>query len=205
MTMSSADLEPQADRPKRRIFTNEYKLAIVAEYDTLTEPGARGAPWLRREGLYHFHLIEWRRARAADALSKPAPRPGRRPQRSREQVELERLRRDNERMAAELARTKAALDVVGKHTRSWGWSPRARTRRATGGRAGDRGSVHRAGAAGRHQSHPTDRSDLPGRGLLVPGDSCRRSSPTYGSSRRVVDAPATRICPGITGRLMLVR
>lgn len=113
MTMSEADLQPRAERPKRRVFTNEYKLAIVAEYDALTEPGARGA-LLRREGLYHSHLIEWRRARDAGTLSGPAPRPGRRPQRSREQVELERLRRDNERMAAELARTKAALDVVGK-------------------------------------------------------------------------------------------
>lgn len=111
--MSEADLQPRAERPKRRVFTNEYKLAIVAEYDALTEPGARGA-LLRREGLYHSHLIEWRRARDAGTLSGPAPRPGRRPQRSREQVELERLRRDNERMAAELARTKAALDVVGK-------------------------------------------------------------------------------------------
>jgi hypothetical protein len=50
MTMSSADLEPRADRPKRRIFTNEYKLAIVAEYDTLTEPGARGAPCCAAKG-----------------------------------------------------------------------------------------------------------------------------------------------------------
>lgn len=111
--MSEADLQPRAERPRRRVFTNEYKLAIVAEYDALTEPGARGA-LLRREGLYHSHLIEWRRARDAGVLSGPAPRPGRKPQRSREQVELERLRRDNERMAAELARTKAALDVVGK-------------------------------------------------------------------------------------------
>jgi hypothetical protein len=30
MTMSSTDLEPRADRPKRRVFTNENKLAIVA-------------------------------------------------------------------------------------------------------------------------------------------------------------------------------
>lgn len=111
--MSEADLQPRAERPRRRVFTNEYKLAIVAEYDALTEPGARGA-LLRREGLYHSHLIEWRRARDAGVLAGPAPRPGRKPQRSREQVELERLRRDNERMAAELARTKAALDVVGK-------------------------------------------------------------------------------------------
>jgi transposase len=110
--MSSAST-PRADRPKRRTFTAEYKLAIVAEYDALTEPGARGA-LLRREGLYHSHIIEWRRARDAGVLAGPAPRPGRRPGTSVEQAENERLRRENERLQAELARTKAALDVVGK-------------------------------------------------------------------------------------------
>jgi transposase len=104
---------PRADRPKRRTFTPEYKLAIVAEYDGLSEAGARGA-LLRREGLYHSHIIEWRRARDAGVLAGPAPKPGRRPGKSPEQAENERLRRENERLQAELARTKAALDVVGK-------------------------------------------------------------------------------------------
>lgn len=39
------------DRPRRRVFSAEYKLAMVEEYDRLTEPGAKGA-LLRREGLY---------------------------------------------------------------------------------------------------------------------------------------------------------
>lgn len=104
---------PRADRPRRRVFTAEYKLAMVAAYDAATEPGARGA-LLRREGLYHSHIIEWRRARDGGVLAGPAPRPGRRPARSAETAETERLRRDNEHLAAELARTKAALEIVGK-------------------------------------------------------------------------------------------
>ena len=54
MTLSVADLRadddvvgrkqgPRAGRPKRRVFSPEYKLAIVAEWEQLTEPGARGA------------------------------------------------------------------------------------------------------------------------------------------------------------------
>jgi transposase-like protein len=104
---------PRADRPKRRVFTSEYKLAMVAAYDAATEPGAKGA-LLRREGLYHSHIIEWRRARDGGVLAGPAPRLGRRPARSAEQSEAQRLRRDNERLQAELARTKAALEIVGK-------------------------------------------------------------------------------------------
>src|SRR5512143_153693 len=107
---SSSD--PRADRPRRRVFTPEYKLAILAEYDQLTEPGARGA-LLRREGLYSSHLVEWRRARDAGALDALAAQ-GQRPGKSAEQAEIERRRRRAERAEAELAKTKAALDVVGK-------------------------------------------------------------------------------------------
>ena len=107
---SSSD--PRGDRPRRRVFTPEYKLAILAEYDQLTEPGARGA-LLRREGLYSSHVVEWRRARDAGALNALAAQ-GRRAGKSAEQAEIERLRRRAERAEAELAKTKAALDVVGK-------------------------------------------------------------------------------------------
>jgi transposase len=99
-------------RPRRRRFSPEDKLAILAEDDRLTEPGDKGA-LLRREGLYTSHIVEWRRARDAGALSGLAAQ-ARRPRRTPEQVELERVRRRNQRLEAELARTKAALEIVGK-------------------------------------------------------------------------------------------
>jgi transposase len=101
-----------AARPRRRRFGPEYKLAILAEYDRLTEPGDKGA-LLRREGLSSSHIVEWRRARDVGALSGLAAQAGR-PRRTAEQVELERVRRRNQRLEAELARTKAALEIVGK-------------------------------------------------------------------------------------------
>ena len=122
MTLTMADIragsaddggvDPRADRPRRRAFTAEYKAAVLAEYDALAEPGARGA-LLRREGLYSSHLTEWRRARDAGVLAglTPAPRAAKR---SPEQAEIERLRSRAERAEAELAKTKAALEVVGK-------------------------------------------------------------------------------------------
>ena len=42
-------------------------------------------------------------------ISRPAGRDA-----AREAVEIERLRRENEKLTAELTRTKAALEVVGK-------------------------------------------------------------------------------------------
>jgi transposase len=103
---------PRSNQPRRRTFSAEYKLAMVAAYDAATEPGAKGA-LLRREGLYSSHIIEWRRARDAGALAGVADKP-RKPVRSDADREAERLRAENERLRAELAKTRAALDVVGK-------------------------------------------------------------------------------------------
>jgi transposase-like protein len=101
-----------AARPRRRRFTAEYKLAIVAEYDGCTDAGAKGA-LLRREGLYSSHITEWRRATRTGSLAGLAgtPRPSKR---SAEQLELEKLRRRNERLERELAKNQAALTIMGK-------------------------------------------------------------------------------------------
>ena len=87
---------------------------------------ASGARLLRREGLYSSHLAEWRKARDAGARDGLAPKA--KAKRSAEQVELERLRRRNERLEAELAKTKIGAGVTGKaHALLEVDSPRART------------------------------------------------------------------------------
>ena len=53
---------------KRRTFTAEYKLRILAEADAAAaQPGAIGA-LQRREGLYSSHLVTWRRERQTGIL-----------------------------------------------------------------------------------------------------------------------------------------
>ncbi|MCK9921713.1 hypothetical protein MXD61_07390 [Frankia sp. AgPm24] len=104
-----------APRPSRRVFTAEYKLRIVAEYENAPH-GEKGAV-LRREGLFSSHVVEWTRARDAGALGRagsPARAPERKPGKSADQVELEKLRRENERLKARLATTETALDIMGK-------------------------------------------------------------------------------------------
>jgi transposase len=104
---------PRAGQPKRRTFTAEYKLRILSEYENAESPRERAA-LLRREGIYTSTISEWRRARdKAVGEVIPEKKPGR-PARDAADAENERLRRENEKLAAELARTKAALEVVGK-------------------------------------------------------------------------------------------
>ena len=122
---SSASSGPRAadgpsPRPSRRSFSPEYKLEIVAEYESAPN-GEKGAI-LRREGLYSSHLIEWARARDAGALEGVADsrRSPRRLRRSAEAAELERLRARNAKLEAQLMTTRTALDIMGKGVpRTW--------------------------------------------------------------------------------------
>jgi transposase len=111
-TVAASD-GPRAGRPKRRAFTAEYKLRVLEEYEKAESPRERAA-LLRREGIYTSSISEWRRIRDAAAREEILEsRPGR-PARQAADAENERLRRENEKLAAELARTKAALEIVGK-------------------------------------------------------------------------------------------
>jgi transposase len=124
MTMTSASLLARAHddgvtdesdpaaRPRRRSFTAEYKARIVDEYDALAAGSTERGALLRREGLYTSHISEWRKAR--DAGGRDALAPKAKARRSPEQVELEKLRRRNERLEAELKKTKLALEITGK-------------------------------------------------------------------------------------------
>jgi putative transposase len=121
MTLTTADLVPagaedepmgtRSDRPKRRTFTAAYKLAILAECDA-ADPAGRGVV-LRREGLYSSHLAEWRKARDAGLLGGP-PGPARSAAVSAAVRENARLLARAQRAERELAKTKVALEIVGK-------------------------------------------------------------------------------------------
>jgi len=101
-----------AARPRRRSFTAAYKEQILDEYDALPHGSPERGGLLRREGLYTSHIAEWRKAREAGAREGLAPKA--KPRRSAEQIELERLRRRNATLEAELTRTKTALEITGK-------------------------------------------------------------------------------------------
>src|SRR3954451_11256152 len=106
MTMTTASLLSRAQdgvvderdpaaRPRRRTFTAEYKERILDEYDSFPAGSTERGALLRREGLYTSHLSEWRKARDTGAREALTAKPKTR--RSAEQVELDKLRRRNER------------------------------------------------------------------------------------------------------------
>lgn len=105
------------ERPKRRAFTAEYKLRIVREADAAVASGVEGAigELLRREGLYSSHLTEWRKQRESGSLAGLAGK--KRGPKSRKNPladENVQLKRELERMKAELVKANTVIDVQRK-------------------------------------------------------------------------------------------
>lgn len=97
----------------QRTFTTEYKVRILQELDTARSSGEWGAvaAIIRREGLQRSQIASWERQR--DQALAPQKR-GRKKTRSAEADELARLRRENERLQARLAKAETIIDVQKK-------------------------------------------------------------------------------------------
>ena len=109
VVQSNPEVVPKA---KRRRFSAEYKLRILAEADVCTNRGDIGA-LLRREGLYSSHLDKWRLQRQRGVLHALAPQK-RGPKVDPQAVEIAKLRRENERLQARLQQAETIIDVQKK-------------------------------------------------------------------------------------------
>jgi transposase len=104
--------DPQVPAKARtRRYSVSYKAKILDEYERLDKAG-KGA-LLRREGLYSSLISAWRDQRDRGAMAELAKPAGRQPADPRDR-ENQRLRRDNERLAAELDKAQRVIEVQGK-------------------------------------------------------------------------------------------
>jgi transposase len=98
-------------KARTRRYSASYKAKVLAEYEQLDKAG-KGA-LLRREGLYSSLISAWREQREAGALAALA-KPAGRPQADPRDRENAKLRAENERLTAELAKARKVIDVQGK-------------------------------------------------------------------------------------------
>jgi len=100
-----------APRPVRCSFTAAYRARVVAEYEAA--PHGSKAAVLRREGLYQSQIREWTQTRDAVTRHETAPR---RPHRAAAggKDDPVRLRAENQRLARELAKSAAVVEIMGK-------------------------------------------------------------------------------------------
>ena len=115
------EVVPQA---KRRRFSAEYKLRILAEADACSERGQIGG-LLRREGLYSSHLTTWRQQREQGQLDGLSARKrGRKPSVDQALVkELVELKRENQRLESRLQQAETIIEVQKKLSGLLGLTP----------------------------------------------------------------------------------
>jgi transposase len=188
------------EKARRRTFTAQYKLDVVAEYDAAPS-GEKGAV-LRREGLYSSHVIEWRRARDAGTLAGPA-RPRGRPAADPRDAQIARLQKEKAQLEQELARARFVVDVQAKLQAlldAGRRSPRARTpglgrsRDRRGDRPARAGDRHPGGLRGlrRAAGHLVPAApDQPARAEGSPGPACR-ADPAAGARIGLLPAHGAR-------------
>jgi transposase-like protein len=104
-----------SDRPRRRTFTAQEKLRVLAETDGAAGVGGIGAI-LRREGLYSSTLTDWRRLRDSGVLGAltPVKRGPKRAPRNPLAAELAQAKRENARLGRRLEHAEAIIDIQKK-------------------------------------------------------------------------------------------
>jgi transposase len=99
-----------AARPFRRSFTAEYRARVIAEYEAA--PHGQKAGVLRREGLYQSQIRKWTVARDKLAGEVSASRRPHRAAAGKDDPGW--LRTENQRLARELAKSQAVVEIMGK-------------------------------------------------------------------------------------------
>ena len=159
MTDPDPEVPERARGPRR--YSARYKAQILEEYERL-DKAAKGA-LLRREGLYTSLISEWRKQRDRGALAALAKPAGRQPADPRDR-EVDRLRKENQRLSNELGKARKVIEVQGKLS---ALLEQLATDSApeTGARRDDRPGGGRVGAAGRRARRV--RGGRPGPSALV--------------------------------------
>lgn len=109
--MAQSNKAQHSVRATRRRFTVDEELRILGEYEAAATPEARGAV-LRREGTYSSHIALWHQKR--DSGAKAALDRKRGPKPNPEARELEKLRRQNERLIARNQQLEKIVEIQRK-------------------------------------------------------------------------------------------
>jgi len=105
--------KPDPDRPeraKRRTFEAGFKLRVLDEWDRAD--AAERSAILRREGIYSSMISDWKRQRREGLLRDGSRTPEGRGGPS--YAEVDRLRRENQKLQEQLAKAQLVIEVQGK-------------------------------------------------------------------------------------------
>ena len=105
--------KPELEQRKRRVFTAEYKIKVVALADEC-QHGELGE-FLRKEGLYAAQIAKWRKELSesgVDGISRTAPGP--KSKLTPEQKQIAQLEKENKRLRKKLGIAEDCLELQKK-------------------------------------------------------------------------------------------
>lgn len=114
---SSQRATERTNQPTKRVYDAAFKLRVLREVELLGASGERGAQgaFLRREGITWTHVHRWQKERDNGGLAALAPKKrGPKSRRDPAAEELQRLRRQNERLQERLRKAEVIIDVQKK-------------------------------------------------------------------------------------------
>ena len=100
----------RTERAKRRSFEAGFKLRVLDQWDRAD--AAERSAILRREGIYSSMISDWKRQRREGLLKDGSRTPTGRGGPS--YAEVDRLRRENQKLQAQLAKAQLVIEVQGK-------------------------------------------------------------------------------------------
>jgi transposase-like protein len=106
--------EVSATKKKRRKFTAAYKLRILKESNSLRGTKGGIAALLRREGIYSSTLSQWRQQRDQGELSALGRIRGPKTRFTEDQLERERLEKENQRLRKKLQQASLLIEAQKK-------------------------------------------------------------------------------------------
>ena len=114
LVSSTPDPEVPEKRPRRK-FTAKYKLRILSEADTCTQPGQMGT-LLRREGLYSSNLTTWRQQREKGILQAMTPKKRGRKRKVKNPLakKVAQLEKENRRLQQKLKKADLIIEAQKK-------------------------------------------------------------------------------------------
>jgi transposase-like protein len=91
-----------ANPPKRRTWTAMQKLKVLKDLEEIKANGADVGAFLRKNALFSSTVSLWKKQRNAGQLGSEGKKRGPKPKYTPEMIEIERLKKENEKLLKKL-------------------------------------------------------------------------------------------------------
>ena len=113
-TVSDGTVGSRDSVARRRVWTPKQKLQVIAQIDELKKNGGDVGAFIRKDGLYSSTISNWRKQRNQGLLGNEPKRRGPKSKVTPEMIEIQKLQRENEKLAKKLSQAQKIIEIQKK-------------------------------------------------------------------------------------------